>query len=183
MTRALAVLLLSALGAGSALPAFAQPGTGRSPSEYEVKAAYLLNFIRFTRWPRAAQGPFEMCLLGADPFGPTLNSTVEAERVGGRPVTVRRLSAQDDRTSCHLLYISPSEEPRLLATLARLDGSDVLTVSDMPGFVPRNGMIQLVTEGGRVRFDANLDAAVAAGLMLSSDLLRVARNVRRANQP
>jgi hypothetical protein len=183
MTRALAVLLLAAVGAGLPPAALAQPVGGRSPSEYEVKAAYLLNFLRFTRWTRAADGPFVICVLGADPFGATLNTTVAAERIGGRPVTVRRLSAQDDPTACHLLYISPSEEPRVVATLARIEGSDVLTVSDMPGFVPRNGMIQLVTEGGRVRFDANLGAAEAAGLMLSSDLLRVARNVRRANQP
>lgn len=183
MMRRLAVLLLAALGVLLPPAALAQPGAGRSPSEYEVKAAYLLNFIRFTRWTRAADGPFTLCVLGADPFGPALDATVTNERVGGRAVTVRRLSAQDDPASCHLLYVSPSEEPRLVATLARLQGQDVLTVSDMPGFVPRNGMIQLVTEGGRVRFDANLGAADAAGLMLSSDLLRVARNVRRASQP
>jgi hypothetical protein len=183
MTRAAALLVTLALLAGTAGHAAAQPGSGRTPSEYEVKAAYLLNFLRFARWMRPDTGALSVCILGSDPFGPTLDATIAADRPGGRAVMVRRLSPTDDPRSCHILYISASEEPRLGRILAGLQGADVLTVSDVPGFVQRNGMIQLVTAGGRIRFDIHLGATEAAGVMLSSDLLRVARTVRRSGAP
>jgi hypothetical protein len=50
----------------------------------------------------------------------------------------------------------------------------------MPGFAEKGGMIQFRLAGDRVRFDVNLDASERAGLALSSDLLKVATNVRRA---
>jgi hypothetical protein len=60
-----------------------------------------------------------------------------------------------------------------------LDKTAVLTVSDMPQFAQRGGMIQFVLEGNRVRFEVNLIATQHAGLTLSSDLLKVATAVRR----
>jgi hypothetical protein len=69
--------------------------------------------------------------------------------------------------------------PEILAALGR---SGVLTVSDMPRFVGRGGMIQFVQEGGRVRFEIGLAPAQEAGLSLSSELLRVASAVRRERE-
>jgi hypothetical protein len=70
--------------------------------------------------------------------------------------------------------------PQLVAALAALGKSNILTVSDMPAFTRRGGMIQFVLEGNRVRFEINLAAAQRAGLTLSSELLKVAVAIRRA---
>ena len=75
---------------------------------------------------------------------------------------------------CHVLFVSGSEQTRGDRFLQDLAGAYVLTVSDMSLFVPRGGMIQFVAQGGRVRFEINGPAAKAAGLVLSSELLRVA---------
>ena len=61
-----------------------------------------------------------------------------------------------------------------------LDKSAILTVSDMPGFLQRGGMIQFVAEDKRVRFQINAAAAQHVGLALSSELLRVAASVKTA---
>jgi hypothetical protein len=55
----------------------------------------------------------------------------------------------------------------------------VLTVGDTPRFLDQGGMIRFVLDGARVRFEVNLTSARAAGLTLSSDLLRVATAVRQ----
>jgi hypothetical protein len=55
----------------------------------------------------------------------------------------------------------------------------VLTVSDMPEFIERGGMIQFVLVGGRVRFDVNLGSTENSGLGMSSELLKVAQRVKR----
>src|SRR6266852_5504528 len=153
------------------------------PSEYQVKAAYLYNFGRFVKWPpglAAGKGDsFSICVLGQDPFGPTLDSTLAGETLGGKPLTVKRISTPRDAGECRILFISSTEENHLNEILVALDESGILTVSDMPAFSRRGGMIQFVLEGDKVRFEINLTKAETAKLTLSSELLKVATTVRR----
>ena len=89
----------------------------------------------------------------------------------------------EDALNCRVLYISSSEESRLKQVLMGLDKAGVLTVSDIPQFSQRGGMIQFVTAGNKIRFEVNLASAQEAGLTLSSDLLKVAATVRKTSQP
>jgi hypothetical protein len=154
--------------------------------EYDVKAAYLYNFGRFVGWPAkvssATDDSFPICVLGQDPFGRALDGTLAGETIGGKRVVARRISKPQEALNCRILFVSSSEEKQLNDTLAALNKADVLTVSDIPDFMQRGGMIQFVLEGNRVRFEVNLAAAEHAGLTLSSELLKIARTVRRNSQ-
>jgi hypothetical protein len=81
------------------------------------------------------------------------------------------------------MFISSTEENHLKQILAALEKALVLTVSDMPDFSRRGGMIQFVSEGSRVRFEINLASAEAARLIVSAELLKVAATVRKNGQP
>jgi hypothetical protein len=154
----------------------------QSPTtEYQVKAAYLLNFGKFVTWP-AAPVParldaFSICILGEDPFGAVLDSTVRGEKIDGRPVIVRRIRSPREVNACSILYISRSEQGQFRKIASSLDRSGVLSVSDSPDFINQGGAIQFTLTGNRVRFEVNLDAAQDAGLALSSELLKVASSV------
>jgi hypothetical protein len=152
-------------------------------SEYQVKATYLYNFGRFVQWPSnatTAKGDsFSICVLGQDPFGPTLDSTLAGETLDGKPLAAKRISTPREAGECRILFISSTEENHLKEILAALDESSILTVSDMPAFSRRGGMIQFVLDGGKVRFEINLAKAETAKLTLSSELLKVATTVRR----
>jgi hypothetical protein len=156
-----------------------QPKAG----EYEVKSAYLLNFGRFVEWPGqpapAENQPFAVCVLGKDPFGKTLDATLAGESIEGQSLVAKRLSKPEDATGCRVLFISASEDARLRETLAALDKSNILTVSDIPRFAQRGGMIEFVMDGAKVRFEVNVTNASDAGLVLSSDLLKVAVAIRK----
>ncbi len=155
----------------------------QKPSEYQVKATYLYNFGRFVRWPgtvSAGKGDsFSVCVIGQDPFGSILDSTLAGEALDGKPVVLRRISKPQDAGECRILFISSTEEKHLSEILTALNQSGVLTVSDMPGFTRHGGMIQFVLEGDRVRFEINLASAENARLVLSSELLKVAASVKR----
>jgi hypothetical protein len=163
------------------------PAQRPKPNEYAVKATYLYNFARFVEWPTgvtAATGDsFAICVLGQDPFGQALDATLVGESIDGKPVVARRVARPQDSVNCRILFISPSEDARLKDILAAIDKSGVLTVSDMPQFSRRGGMIQFVSDGNRVRFEVNLTTARDAGLTLSSELLKVAVTVRNSIQP
>jgi len=159
----------------------------QKPTDFQVKAAYLYNFGRFVEWPTkvtAAQGePFTVCVLGQDPFGPTLDATLAGERIGGRSVVARRISSPQESEHCQILFLSPTEGSHVSKIIEVVDKKAVLTVSDMPQFAERGGMIQFVLDGNRVRFEVNLTATQHAGLTLSSELLKVATTVRRDPLP
>jgi len=93
---------------------------------------------------------------------------------------MKRLHKAQDAASCHILFISASQSRDLKGILSSLDESAVLTVSDMPDFSKRGGMIQFVLQGDRIRFEINLDGAERAHLVFPSELLKVASAVRRS---
>lgn len=151
----------------------------RAALENEVKAAFLLNFTKFIEWPNteaAADGPFNICIWGEDPFGPALDQTLQNEKVNGHALTVQRLGRNSPK-ACRILYIDRNEKDvkELLGTL----GPGVLTVGEGEGFLKEGGMIAFVPENRRVRFSINLQATRNAALIPSSRLLAVARSVDR----
>jgi hypothetical protein len=151
-----------------------------APREYEVKAAFLLNFTKFIDWPATASGgadtPFSICILGDDPFGAALDRMVEGESVNGRKLVIER-SGSPPPESCQVLFASGSEKDfsKVLAGL----GPGVLTVGEGDRFLRDGGMIAFVVEHRRVRFDINQAAASKAELKISSKLLSVARTVEK----
>jgi len=156
-------------------------------SENAVKATYLYNFGRFVQWPTDAAtakgNSFPICILGEDPFGAVLDSILSGESIDGKTVVAKRVSKSQETLDCRVLYISSSEDSRLKEILAGVDNAAVLTVSDIPQFSQRGGMIQFVLAGNKIRFEVNLTNAQTAGLTMSSDLLKVAVAVRKSPQP
>lgn len=149
------------------------------PSEYQVKAAYLYNFGKFVNWPGDHNfSDFNVCVLGTDPFGPTLDRIISNATINGKKVLAKRIAKPQDAAECRIVFLGSSEASRLPSDIAALNKLGVLTVSDIPDFIQRGGMIQFVLDGDRVRFEVDLTAAKEAGLSLSSELLKVAMKVR-----
>ena len=147
--------------------------------EYQVKAAFLLNFTKFIEWPPDSAGaaaPAAICILGEDPFGPALDQMVRGETLQGRRLEVLRVRHPLPAT-CKVLFISRSEKD-IPVILQSLDPG-ILTVSEGSGFLEAGGIVDFVVESHRVRFDINQSAATKAQLKISSKLLNVARSVEK----
>jgi hypothetical protein len=144
-------------------------------AESQVKAVFLFNFAQFLGWPpqafKGSQAPIVIGILGTDPFGPYLDELVRGERIGDRPMVVRRFRRVEDVTDCHILYISRSEAGALPRIVAQLKGRGVLTVGDIDGFTRQGGMVRFTTEEGKIHLRINVQAAQSAGLTISSRLL------------
>src|SRR5579885_613099 len=151
------------------------------PPEYDVKAAFLLNFAKFVEWPTNAfadaQAPLVIGVLNSDPFRGSLQAIVAGRKIGGRPVTVRILHTPAEATNCHVLFIPAAAQKQIPAALEAARRARVLTVGETPGFCEAGGMIDFVIENHQVHFDINNKAAQAAGLKISSKLLTLARRL------
>ncbi len=177
MALAAAILLLACVSITSD-PARAAEA---EPLEYQVKAAFLLNFTKFVQWPASAfadeNSPVAICILGEDPFGNTLDEMVRGEAVNGRNSLFRGYGASRNRKRARF-YLSAKSEKDVARTLADL-GPGVLTVGEGEKFLRDGGIIAFVIQDRRVRFDIDQAAAAKARITLSSRLMNVARSVEK----
>lgn len=166
------------LGSLLALCAGLASGENTTSREYQIKAAFLYNFAKFVEWPahafKEARPTMTLCVLGDDPFGTTLDQTVDGKTVAGKKMVVARFEGLQNLAACHLLFISSSERNRLAKTLDAVTGSNVLTIGDTERFAQQGVMINFYVEENKVRFEINQHAAELAGLKISSKLLNLA---------
>jgi hypothetical protein len=171
-------LLIWMLGGG--VPSAQPPAP--APSEYQIKAAFLYNFAQFVDWPaeafQDAQAPLVIGILGDDPFDASLDDIIRGEKVNNRPLVVQRYRRVADMKSCHVLFVSRSEDSRMERTLAGLKDKAILTVGESDSFFEKGGMIRFTNERNKIRLRINVDAAREARLTISSKLLRLAEVVK-----
>lgn len=144
--------------------------------ENRVKTAYIYNFTKFIEWPgeKLENEPIRICFVGNDTLR-TVIGELKNRQVNGRSIKIIRFNDISTVNSCDIAYISFSEERQLPQILERLGGTHVLTVSDIPQFSKRGGMIGFITERGRVKIEVNPLVLRQAGLKVSAKLLEVAR--------
>jgi hypothetical protein len=149
--------------------------------EYQIKAAFLVNFMQFVTWPPSAftnaDAPFCIGVLGEDPFGPSLDQTVQGETVNHHKIMVQRARRIEECKDCQMIFVSRSEEKNLAGILAKLDSGPVLTVSETRDFARRGGVINFYLEGKKVRFEINPTVAQRDKLKISAQLLSLGKIV------
>jgi hypothetical protein len=181
-SRGWGALLLAAVLSIFAAPC--PPARAASPSQSDVQAIYLYNFAKFVRWPSGRPGPtLNICIAGQEVYAETLGKVVAGEQIDGHPLAVRTLGRTEDAAGCDILFIDVSARERLDGLVAATAGKPVLTVSDIPGFLDRGGMIQFVLTDSRVRFSVDLHPVERSGISLSSELLKVAVTVNGGGAP
>ncbi len=151
--------------------------------EYQIKAAFLYNFAKFVEWPASSfhdeAAPFQICVMGRDPFGEGLLNITREKTVNGRKFEVDTIADLEHARTCHILFVAASVKMPMQQIIEGLHGASVLTVSDTKGFAEQGGMINFVLQDDRVQFDVSLTAVGQAGLKISSKLLSVAKVVIR----
>ena len=146
-------------------------------SEAAVKAGFVYNFIKFTQWPGPREGtPIRLCAASAQPLDGQL-SLLQGRSVGSRLIDVRLAVPATDWRQCDVLFLGEGDADRLSLLPQRVAHAPVLTLGDLPGFVEAGGMIGLRVEASRVRFDVHLGSAQQSGLVLNSQMLKLAGKV------
>ena len=174
--------MLLLLGMGFSMPVAS--AVERSEDELLLKAAFIHNFAKLTRWPERVMAtttsPFSLCTLGQDALVDTLKK-LRNRSIKGRSVILRSFHGSLDSERCHLLYIAASESGRYGDITTPLRQEPVLTVSEHDPVGHKGGMIQLYLEQGKIRFAINPSSAQRAGLEFSSHLLRMAGDIHQGD--
>lgn len=150
-------------------------------TDYDVKAAFVYNFIRYVEWParafRAADDAITLCIVGSDEAAEA-TAGLDGKTVRGRRIAVKRVNSAAGIEKCQILFVGRSAKAHARAIVGAVRGLPVLTVADIPGFARSGGAINFVLAEQRIAFEINQTAAERTGLRLSSRLLKMARIVR-----
>lgn len=159
----------------------------KDPTEYEIKAAFLLNFAKFVEWPAEAfandVAPISLCVVRYDPFGSALDDTIRGKLINNRQLLARRINELPELKACQMVFVSEREEKRLPEILTSVKGSNALVVGESEDFAERGGSVQFYLENSRLRFAVNVDAVQRARLTVSSKLLTLAKIVHDPIHP
>ena len=169
--------------------------------EWQIKAAFLYNFINFVDWPEGKMPdndePILIGIIGNKEFTNAFNPMI-SKQAKGKNIAIKHFehlntaALSDSLTDaeqeqgieelkkCHVLLIShchPSPTCDTAALIEALKEAPVLIISGGPGFLETGGHIRFLKENKKLRFEINLDAAKRSGLKIRSKLLKLATRV------
>ena len=149
------------------------------PTEYEVRAAYLYNFIKFVKWPKKTFSdtlqPIIIGIIGKDPIVNTLDEMVKGRTIDSHPIIVKNFQRQNINQVYHVLFIGSVEKRHQISILNNMENKPILTVGDVDYFTKIGGMISFFVEKDHVGFEINLNAVEKSDLEISAKLLKLAK--------
>ena len=151
--------------------------------EYEAKAQFLINFIKYVSWPRNPSSkqwpPVVLGILGRNDFNHALDDAVNKSNTTGRTIIIKYLSFGESLDECTIIFVSASEDSRLKAILNQIANKPILSVGESSSFIKGGGIINLTLHEQKIHLEINLKAANAANIIISSKLLSVADSVNK----
>jgi len=163
------------------LLAASSPGFSQAPTLDQLRAAFIYRFTQFVNWPdslRSDRSPVVVGLLGADDLRPALEQILDGKQLDGRRYQVRVFDRPEEVRGCMVVFVD-LPAARQAGALESVSADGVLTIGNGEEFVHAGGVIALIEENRRIRFDINLTAAQKARLRVQSALLDLARRAGR----
>lgn len=161
---------------GILAPKHAMGLPGEPGAEDLIRSAMVYNFCKFVQWPDDVQETIVLGIL-SDPESQTDFSSITGKMVHEATIETRFVTSVDEISKCHLVFIDEGQSPLLREAFAVSQSESVLTISEMDEFCSQGGIIQLVHRRGKLRFFINRGAARDSHLVLSSQLLKMAKIV------
>lgn len=175
--------------------------------EYQIKAAFIYNFIKFIDWPKEqmvdVNKPIIIGIIGSEDFikafDPIKNKKIKDRNVSIKYFTgyenLKKSNNTDNRQrdkkiqalkACHVLLFCTCDSTSIENSnqiLKALKGLPILTVGETERFLEHGGIINFLMENEKVCFEINTTAAKISKLRLSSKLLRLAKRVVQEKSP
>jgi len=150
--------------------------------ESDVKAAYIVNFIRFTDWlddlPGKTDSRLRLSVFNDQNVYEALKAMSKTQHGRQLGMEVQTCSTVDCIRHNSVLYIGQSGSDQHQQLLEAVRGWSILTVSDIPDFARQGGMIEIRQSDNRLTFIINLDVVRKANLYVSAQLLQLASIIR-----
>lgn len=150
-----------------------------TPSEAPLRVAFVYNFIKFIEWPEmdSAQS-IRLCAATSDISTKAALAQLQGKTANKRLIELIYVEPNklDNVARCHMLYITQMDQRKDLPNPLP---NGVVLVADEASAQDANVSIALLrNDDGRIEFAINNHAVIQAGVTISSQLLKLAKNSR-----
>ena len=154
-------------------------------SEAALRVAFVYNFLKFIEWPDSSTDHFDLCVLGAQGDMREALDQLATRSLNKRPIHLTYI--EDNKTlaaglsDCQLVYWPAST--RRFAVPESLSEGVVLVTDEGSAQLPQVSIGLHRTPDGRIEFTVNQAAVEHAGVRISSQLLKLAKNYHEDARP
>ena len=174
-----AISFITSIAIGCAVLLFsssARTASAEVQDEYALKAAFILNFLRFSEIPQTKPGELILCVYqDAEAF--EFTKVLENKRIGERMLRVQLVKLDDEIPRCTAIYIPQQTEGTRARILKTLKGHSILTIGEEPEFVMSGGMIAFTRAVDRIRFTISSTNANMVNINFRANLLALATKI------
>ena len=137
----------------------------------KFKALFMYNFARNIEWPQTKQsGDFVIGVYGNQSIVPELTTIAEKKGVGAQSIKVKEISATDDITKLHILYVTADKSDKVDDFVGKAKGKGVVVVTDQPGLAHSKSGINYVKVDGKLKYEVNEQHLAESGVKVSQQL-------------
>jgi len=145
-----------------------------SEQEAALKAVFIYNFTKYIQWDEPEiSGNFSIGIIGNSAVSHTLEKISQNNRVNGKKIIIRYFMVPEEIEACNILFITEKLSFPLAAILEKTS-KKTLTVSEEQGFAKMGTAFNFIIKDDKLKFEANLKVIYAAGVRVSSQLLKLA---------
>ena len=154
-----------------------------SASEASLRVAFVFNFSKFIEWPQGYGEVFNLCAFGADDTMQQALEPLAKQAINKHPIAIHYLDNSEPLAeaiaSCQILYWPSSG--KALSLIDSLPKGVVLVV-DEASSTSLASITLMRNDAGRMEFSINQQALSDAGVVVSSQLLKLAKNYQAGSQ-
>ncbi|MFT5699089.1 MAG: hypothetical protein ACI8ZB_001946 [Desulforhopalus sp.] len=149
-----------------------------SRGEYEVKSAFIANFIILTEWPgdggANSSKEITLCVVGNSSLPESFHA-LNGKQVGTKVLRVVPVAVETALPDCHVVFFMEDvDTEHLVRTLGALRSRPVLTIGEKSNVTKLGGTIHFFKDKGQLRFAINPKVLTEQRLKMSSRLLQIA---------
>ncbi len=141
----------------------------------KVYTGFIYHFTKYIKWPSNMQsGNFVIGVIGGDDIASELESLASSKKVGSRSIKIEKFSSAADMGSCHIVFVGNGKSSQMASVVSKAKSNSTLVVTESAGATEKGSVINFIPKDGKVRFELSLASAKSHGLVVSSDLSRLA---------
>ena len=147
--------------------------------ESELKSVFIINILNYVQWPKSKlSNPQQICIYAINPFEKYLEKFAQlSTSKRKKAVNILYPKKLKELSNCHIIFISRSSINELESILKLAEKNSILTISDIPDFAEKKGMVEFVSKEDLIKLHINFSSTKAAGLEMSYLLLDLAEKV------
>ncbi|MEP1470196.1 MAG: YfiR family protein [Halieaceae bacterium] len=147
-------------------------------ADFELKAAFILNFPAFISWPQPNDNTKHViCSFSDDAVADSIETLLASTRMKQRKAKISFLRDPGTNVHCDLAFVGKKAKEHIDEISTPINSLQTLVVSDIPSYAAAGGMMELALDGSNIKVIMNHAVMNARGFKVDSRLRQLTEQV------